>query len=816
MARSGSKKKGGGRIEVHDRNVDDTTKIIGEDIAIDDVHTQDINETEQSSMEDRTRKEYRNRIGRVCKWTETGYPEYYELGTRILDEDEKKDIVKFHHTNDRDLIYSGINVQVIKAYLSEKKKKKVAADGTVTLSSVSDIKKYDDAIKWGAGRAGELLPSSYYREMREFIEAYKKEHKVAKKEGRTDEQEADPITSTLFMLILKWAIEEGNIFVWVFSHSMWHLMSRSISVDCLSFHNIKTGCSDSIKFKYDETKADKTGEFVQEKNCYANPLNPTLCFFLALGCWISLESERLKTTENLFIIPGSKRGTASQRYCTQLSEMVNRHFEHAKHHLRVSHFNAHGLRKGAGMHASSATTSPPSFVSVAARGEWSIGKILDVYFKFAMGGDFYLGRLLALLDPESEDFAILPPHWKDPTHPSVTKAIGITFGDVLLKHGETRHDPTGLLSLLLASMVHHSDWLLSIMAKYPDHPFHSIPILHESDLLNELKNDHLTLEKNSHVPNATGVPQYVTHTKALNEVRKVTEETKDIVLGFRTDLNQAISDAVDAKVEMEGGVNHSILQSSLERMKEDLFAKMESISFKQSEDTAALGSDLPIVNGTVQVAGPFQFSYKGRCWCIPESFQFTTGISRLHGWKKWLTGSVHIEGSGQQWRIKPYRYLKGCDLHSKHLQDMFKLNWKPIFSKMMEAPGLNIPNNVKDIDEAFVTSSYALATEYLKSCFSYIFKSTDGLINSYALGTWSYKIKRSVVLKNGTAEDIAKLPSETAYNKAHATKRTITVSKRRRLNKVAKAGTSKRASMPIPMEMNEEAGVEGANPPEEV
>ena len=99
MARSSSKKKGGGRIEVHDRNVDDTTKIIGEDIAIDDVHTQDINETEQSSMEDRTRKEYRNRIGRVCKWTETGYPEYYELGTRILDEDEKKDIVKFHHTN---------------------------------------------------------------------------------------------------------------------------------------------------------------------------------------------------------------------------------------------------------------------------------------------------------------------------------------------------------------------------------------------------------------------------------------------------------------------------------------------------------------------------------------------------------------------------------------------------------------------------------------------------------------------------------------------------------------------------------------------
>lgn len=109
--------------------------------------------------------------------------------------------------------------------------------------------------------------------------------------------------------------------------------------------------------------------------------------------------------------------------------------------------------------------------------------------------------------------------------------------------------------------------------------------------------------------------------------------------------------------------------------------------------------------------------------------------------------------------------------------------------------------------EAFVTSSYALATEYLKSHFSYIFKSTDGLINSYTIGTWSHKIKRSSVLKNGTAEDIAKLPPETAYNKEHSKKRTITVGKRRKLNKVAKAGTRKRASMPVPMEVIEE--VEG-------
>ena len=37
--------------------------------------------------------------------------------------------------------------------------------------------------------------------------------------------------------------------------------------------------------------------------------------------------------------------------------------------------------------------------------QWSIGKIRDVYFKFAMGGDFYVLQLLASLDPDG----ILPP-----------------------------------------------------------------------------------------------------------------------------------------------------------------------------------------------------------------------------------------------------------------------------------------------------------------------------------------------------------------------------------------------------------------------
>ncbi|KAL7477684.1 hypothetical protein ACHAW6_008670 [Cyclotella cf. meneghiniana] len=47
----------------------------------------------------------------------------------------------------------------------------------------------------------------------------------------------------------------------------------------------------------------------------------------------------------------------------------------------------YGIQNDSGTHTSSASIVPLSFVSVAAHGEWSTGKILDVYLKFAMRGD---------------------------------------------------------------------------------------------------------------------------------------------------------------------------------------------------------------------------------------------------------------------------------------------------------------------------------------------------------------------------------------------------------------------------------------------
>jgi hypothetical protein len=69
---------------------------------------------------------------------------------------------------------------------------------------------------------------------------------------------------------------------------MWHLIARSVNVDSIALHSVKRGKSDSITFKYDQTKMDQTGEFIQEKNCYSNPHEAYLCLFTSLGCYLSV------------------------------------------------------------------------------------------------------------------------------------------------------------------------------------------------------------------------------------------------------------------------------------------------------------------------------------------------------------------------------------------------------------------------------------------------------------------------------------------------------------------------------------------------
>jgi hypothetical protein len=83
---------------------------------------------------------------------------------------------------------------------------------------------------------------------------------------------------------------------------MKHLMAHFMNVDCLSVHDIKHCDSDSIVFKYDETKVHKTCKFVQEK-CYSDLLKSEDKFslFTALGVYLDVIQKCLSFIESFLL-----------------------------------------------------------------------------------------------------------------------------------------------------------------------------------------------------------------------------------------------------------------------------------------------------------------------------------------------------------------------------------------------------------------------------------------------------------------------------------------------------------------------------------
>ena len=265
-----------------------------------------------------------------------------------------------------------------------------------------------------------------------------------------DEREADPISWTLLNIILQWAINSGNIFVCVFSLLQWHCMARSQNIDDLAFHNFKRG-PDCLKIKYDKTKMDQTGEKTHPKHCFDNPFKGLVSLYTALGVWCCLERQKLSLTEKLWLRGTEKFGSAAHRYCTQLSQLLQSHISTLSTFVRPSHANPHGFRKGSATYANSGTTMSACLSAIATRGEWSLGKVLDIYWHFAEPGDTYLGRLIAGFNPNKAQFGSAPPHWKvvDPmAHESIHAAMYLCFGPILEAHQGTHCDPNWYAALL--------------------------------------------------------------------------------------------------------------------------------------------------------------------------------------------------------------------------------------------------------------------------------------------------------------------------------------------------------------------------------
>jgi hypothetical protein len=161
-----------------------------------------------------------------------------------------------------------------------------------------------------------------------------------------------------------------------------------------------------------------------------------------------------------------------------------------------------------------------------------------------------------------------------------------------------------------------------------------------------------------------------------------------------------------------------------------------------------------------------QYSYDGRFWHVPKAFKFPTGMHLDTAWKIWIYGlpvneTIDANGTRCQAPIRPFRSIKP-EMLPKAVKQDFQLHWRPIFSMMEQAPGLNI-REAGVVDATYVTASFDSAKTYLKTRVSYVFEKERSNPDMWEISTWSRKVQRSSILKDGTNADRANLPGDTSH-----------------------------------------------------
>jgi len=105
------------------RVTDDTFEQIAPYLEVRTEHISAVNATRTRESQVKTRKGQRCRLNILINWWRTEYPHYYEVGTRLLNEAEKNDSMKFYHNSDRDLVYEGLCVDMVTAFMGANKYK---------------------------------------------------------------------------------------------------------------------------------------------------------------------------------------------------------------------------------------------------------------------------------------------------------------------------------------------------------------------------------------------------------------------------------------------------------------------------------------------------------------------------------------------------------------------------------------------------------------------------------------------------------------------------------------------------------------------
>ena len=356
---------------------------------------------------------------------------------------------------------------------------------------------YKSALKWwhehndpeGKAKIGCTWPSEVNREVTAQIKSYKRDVGQKKRAGIMSQKEGKEgfnlmgyITLCKYFNIMvpightsPWM--EG-IFAQLFTKLSVNTIGRSDNIDDLLLRNIDWE-NDSMTIMFGNTKADIEGESTGEKKrLYANPFLPEICVILGLAIYTWCKYRSSDGLIHLF-----DGGDQNKRYYRHMIRALKDIPAHIDMGCKRGDIGTHSSRKFAES-TSVNKIDGPSKTMVCLRAGQSVGRTQDCYMKAEQDGDSLVGRTVAQLKFDADQFDILPPHFGLVTLESLNQ---FGWSNILPWYNAFPAQFKRCVPFLFASLVYHfhNGNLEKLIA--PGHPLFSQPIFTNRNLINSLK-----------------------------------------------------------------------------------------------------------------------------------------------------------------------------------------------------------------------------------------------------------------------------------------------------------------------------------------
>lgn len=464
----------------------------------------------------------------------------------------------------------------------------------------------------------------------------------------------------------------GNRYPWaeslfggLFTKLSVNTIGRSDNIDDIMLTNIDWE-NDALTLLFGTSKADQTGERTSDrKRIFANPYLPELCVILQLAVFTWC---KYRGPGALHLFDGNSQ---NKRYYQILQEALKQIPESVDFGCDRSDIGTHSNRKFAES-TSVSRIDGPSRTQVCLRAGQGVGRTQDCYMFSEEDGDALVGRTVAQLKFDADEFDILPPHFGKETLKYLQE---YGWNNILPGYDNYPTSYKRVLPFLLASLVYHRwkgdlDRLLP-----PAHPLFRTPLFVNVDLMTSLETKVILVHSHCSdtLINATGVPGIIVVSREVRLFREHYNRTCAIfdsslqALYGRLDermtaLPQAIVDLLTERFRIDGVVPltaadiHKLIRDVLEGPNSTMMARLDNLAQTQAQllarmESGGTSSSVPHPAATENRRPASLFSWGGGYHRVPAGFVFPSyGIAQMMG--LWFFGEPS-KGIGMYKNIQP-------------------------------------------------------------------------------------------------------------------------------------------------------------------